>query len=204
MKYNWEQFSEGKTESSLVHSQLLVALEKLPDKTIIRYGDIGDLPGDGTRVFPDHLLDIADVCQKKNHTIWTYTHYLSENNNYRTQLSNGAAIISALKKDFCINVSTESVAVATRRMAGMLPTTLVVANPKDADKKFWAKNKYKVIDDIRYMVCPAVYSDTQCKTCGGKKGPFCAQRDRKSVICFPAHGARTSKVNSAVENIFGE
>jgi hypothetical protein len=98
--------------------------------------------------------------------------------------ANLAAIRSALRRGFVVNLSTESRSEAARFTRRGYPTVCVV--PEDAPAHFEH-------DGIRFRQCPATFdgSPTQCATCGGGT-PLCARADRTFVVTFPVHGNRSA------------
>lgn len=136
---------------------------------LIRHNIAGDM------CIPDtNRLDIDEVkhlCQAyKGRKAYTYTH---------AELTPEAiaCIKDAQQKGFVINVSCESDAeVKFARLHGL---NAVLSVP-------YMDKKKTVRDGIEYRLCRSEegYKCAECR--------LCAKKNRKSVICFPAHGARAS------------
>lgn len=176
-RMHWDAVTEGKR--GVPPMDFIQAVSKLPAGDLFRHNIAGDLwPGahprqiDGVR-----LRFLADAA--RHLVAWTYTHYAKTKENL-------AAIRSALRRGFVVNLSTESRREAARFFKRGYPVACVVSG--DSPKMF-------EIDGVTFRQCPATLdgSTVTCSTCGGKYGrPLCSQADRKFVVTFPVHGGRSS------------
>jgi hypothetical protein len=201
IRLHWDKLSKGK--GGLDFKNLSEAILELPRGQYLRYADAGDLPGDGTRIDLQKVLELSESIQKAEVKGFTYTHYLSNqgiewDSNYHTI----RAVLSH-PKGLTINISTENLRMADSYRGLGLPAVCTIQQPKVKDPLlYWKDNKVFVTPgNNRAIVCPAVYSDTQCIRCGGKIGPLCWQKNRDFIILFPAHGSGTKQVNEIVERI---
>jgi hypothetical protein len=158
--------------------------EKLRGKTLWRHNVAGDLPTmeDGVtvsgRALGRLLMKAAAVPG------FTYTHH-------PLNLSNEALFHFANSGDvgkFTINISADTLAQADDAFEKGLPTTVVV--PSD-----WTGLRLTPKGNP-VVICPAVANDSvTCLTC-----QLCAKADRKSIVGFPAHGARRRVINLRLES----
>lgn len=188
IRYRW--FNMGAI-TALTWQEFLIELNKLQANTLVRYGDAGDLPGDGWFINKKLLTELDQVADKAQLRMWTYTHYLSGNRLHGPYETNYSTLINRECKSFTINISTENIDDAASMFKRGLPTTLAV--PSD-----WTTKNIKH-QETKFVLCPAIYGKTQCITCGGKKGPLCFQQDRDFIIMFPAHGSGKKKVNQVIQ-----
>lgn len=139
-----------------------------------RYGQAGDLPGDGVSIDFELLQQLvgANIGRRG----FTYTHYLPVG-------ANAAAISKANLGGFTINLSANNLSHADELCdLGIGPVVTVLPDRMD-------------IGDIRtpagrkVVVCPATYTDTNCMRCG-----LCQVVNRSVVVGFPAHGVSKKKV----------
>lgn len=173
-RLHWDAVTAG--TRGLPAGDFISAVSRLKPRRRFRHNVAGDLWHEAGRIRGDLLRRLADATRHLE-AAWTYTHHL------RTP-ANLAAIRSALRRGFVVNLSTESRTDAARMARRGYPTVCVV--PEDAPAHFTYRG-------VAFRQCPATFdgSHTQCATCGGCT-PLCARRDRNFVITFPAHGGRSA------------
>lgn len=90
-----------------------------------------------------------------------------------------------------INISTDSFQEAKAALEAGYPVVTVrpVSESENVDR----------VDGVRYVRCPAEYSDINCFTCGSGK-PLCARQDRDYVVKFTAHGNQAKRIQIRIEN----
>jgi hypothetical protein len=152
----------------------------LPDGTLWRHNQAGDLPGIGDKIDEAALTELVDANVGKRG--FTYTHKPI------TNVHNAHAIADANAKGFTINLSANTLAEAdTLSDASIAPVVVVLPDTVQGNAPISTPAGRKV------AVCPATYrDDVSCSSCG-----LCQRQDRKVIIGFPAHGAsrkRASKV----------
>lgn len=171
---HWDRVTSG--TRGLPEDDFITAVSNIRPGRRFRHNVAGDLWHDSGRIRSDLLRRLADAASHL--TAWTYTHHL------RTP-ENLAAIRSAIRRGFTVNLSTEVRSEAVRLSRRGYPVVCVV--PEDAPAHFTEGG-------VKFRQCPATFdgSPTQCASCGGGT-PLCARADRDFVITFPAHGARSAR-----------
>lgn len=170
---NWKALSDGRRGTTL--EEFCKQVKSLPRFQLWRHNQVGDLPGDGKVIDTQALRKIVNA--NRGRKGFTFTHYDP------TDPDNAEAIKLANDDGFAINLSAENLDEADRFMAmGIAP--VVVTLPQDASRplKTPAGNTVKV--------CPAVVGEgTTCSLCA-----ICADKGRKFIVGFPAHGSGKAKV----------
>jgi hypothetical protein len=102
-------------------------------------------------------------------------------------LINACAIYAANKSGFTISLSADGLKQADRLSdLGIAPVVAVV--DKDAPKRMTTPAGRGCV------VCPAEYTDLTCDRC-----QLCTKVDRKSIVCFRAHGSGRVKVSKKLK-----
>lgn len=174
-RMHWDAVTAGTRGQA--PGDFIAALRRIRPGSRFRHNVAGDLWHEAGRIRADLLRRLAEATRHLG-AAWTYTHHL------RTP-ANLAAIRSALRRGFVVNLSTESRTEAARLARRRYPVVCVV--PEDAPAHFTYRG-------VKFRQCPATFdgSPTQCATCGGGT-PLCARADRDFVITFPAHGVRSAR-----------
>lgn len=175
LKLHWDAVSRGERGGTL--SEVCDQIRHLPKFQLWRWGQAGDLPGDGTHIsMPDMR---ALVKANLNRRGFAFTHYDP------TDKANARAIKYANLKGFAVNLSANSLEHADKLYSlGIAP--VVVLLPADQTKAL------KTPGGRHVSVCPAsVRDDMTCARCG-----ICAVNDRKAIIGFPAHGTGVKKAQT--------
>jgi len=177
-RLHWDAVTAG--IRGLAELDFIAAVRKLKPGSRFRHNVAGDLWHDRGVIRGDLLRMLADAASHLKG--WTYTHHL------RTG-ANLAAIRSAIRRGFTVNLSTEVRSEAARFAKRGLPVVCIV--PEGSPAKFEH-------DGVTFRQCPATFegSPTQCASCGGGT-PHCARGDRKFVITFPVHGGRAKLAATA-------
>ena len=177
-RMHWDAVTAG--TRGLPVADFIAAVARLKPGSRFRHNVAGDLWHEAGVIRGDLLRKLADAA--KGLTGWTYTHHL------RTA-TNVAAIRSAIRRGFTVNLSTEVRSEAAKLAKRGLPTVCVVE--ADAPAKFEHNG-------VTFRQCPATFegSPTQCASCGGGT-PLCARSDRDFVITFPVHGGRAKTAATA-------
>jgi hypothetical protein len=177
-RMHWDAVTADKR--GLPELEFIAAVRDLKPGTRFRHNVAGDLWHDAGLIRGDLLRKLADAASHL--TAWTYSHHL------RTA-ANVAAIRSALRRGFTVNLSTEVRSEAAKLAKRGLPVVCVV--PGDSPAKFEHNG-------VTFRQCPATFegSPTQCASCGGGT-PLCARADRDFVITFPVHGGRAKTAAEA-------
>lgn len=149
-------------------------ISKLPKRQLWRYGQAGDLPGDGINIDTESLDKIVQA--SKGRSGFAFTHY-------PPTADNAQAVAAANQAGFTINLSADDLEEADE-LAELAIGPVVVLLPEDQ------KKPVKTAGGRLVIVCPAtVTKDMDCSVCG-----ICAKQ-RKAIVGFPVHG--TSKRKAA-------
>ena len=189
-RLHWDRVTEGAT--GLPPLSFIKKVGELHASEMFRHNVAGDLWH--SEYLPQgidgHLA--LELAKATNHlyAAWTYTHHTVDTSSTPGEWNGSVVLTINANSNFVINLSTESVAIATKRYKEGFMVTVV--QPENTPRTF--KN-----DGVRFVQCPATLpgSTITCKTCGGRKGkPLCANKDRNCVVVFPAHGGRKTKAAS--------
>jgi hypothetical protein len=154
----------------------MAEIAALPQGTLWRHNQAGDLPGIGDDI--DVVALAALVKANRGKRGFTYTHKPLSG-------GNGGAIAAANAMGFTVNLSANNLAHADELAASNVGPVVVVL-PADATRATVTPEGRKV------AICPATISDNvTCKTCG-----LCAIANRKAIVGFPAHGASKRKASA--------
>lgn len=137
----------------------------------------------GAEEFDEDYFQAVLQAVPENGVAWTYTHFPPE------KLPLKMSLVTRPEVETCVNMSTDDVEQAVDLFD--FGWTVVVVRPSTETAKV------DVIDNVRFVRCPAEYHDKiTCNNCGGDI-PLCARPDREYVIKFTAHGAGAKKINQA-------
>lgn len=165
-------------------NQFLTQIENLPADQIWRHNQAGDLPGDGEILDKKACESLSAANTGKRG--FTYTHY-------EPSKGNNINIVNSMNKSgFTVNLSgnNETHAIALKKKYKSAPVVTVVKSDHFENKK----HSYKK-EGVTFVQCPADYNEkVNCKDC-----KLCAVPQRKSVICFPAHGTQKNRINQLTE-----
>lgn len=173
LNIHWEKLSKG--ERGISYSELLEKIKALPDGTLWRHNQAGDLPHNGKAIDSSCLASL--VAANKGKKGFTYTHH-------PMNIYNQGLVSVANEEGFTINLSADDYQQAAQyKQLDIAPVCVVV--PHDEVRKTWK------VDGVPYSLCPAVYEDLSCLDC-----KLCANPKRKSVVAFPAHGTKKKEWNN--------
>jgi hypothetical protein len=163
---HWAAVTAGTRGTDL--QSFTASIAALPDGTLWRHNQAGDLPGDGRTVDPVALGDI--VAANIGRRGFTYTHYRDS--------ASLAWVKHANAWGFTVNLSANDLADAdTLADTGAGPVVVVLSSDASANTVTPAGR--------RVVVCPATQrNDVSCATC-----QLC-QRQRDAIVGFPAHGTK--------------
>ena len=158
----------------------------------------GDLPGKGDRIDAKRLRKLVKAIDESGKQAIAYTHKplsgVHKRGDVNMRRANTRAFYRAMSEaeNFTVNVSCDSMAELDRAMDRGLDAVVVV--PHDTIGK-----RVTSPGGRQGLVCPAVWSDTQCATCGNGS-PLCAQKGRKLFIAFPATGQKRRQMSLNIIN----
>ena len=150
------------------------AVEDLPDRSLWRHNQAGDLPHTAGVIDRPRTFQLAAANLGRRG--FTYTHHDPFiGKNLRT-------IWAVSEMGFTVNLSANNLEHADTLAITKLPVVVVLPTDQLENLKTPAGRQV--------VVCPAVVrDDTTCATC-----QLCYQRDRSSIVGFPAHGSGKKKV----------
>lgn len=183
---HWRKVSSG--ERGTDWKTFCDTVAALPEGTLWRHNQAGDLPGLGDKIDRAALRQLVDA--NRGRKGFTYTH------KPMTSAANRKAIKSANASGFTINLSANNLSHAdTLAALGIGPVVAVL--PRDHVGNTATPEGRKVIQ------CPATRDDLEdrgktinCKDCG-----LCAIAERDFIVGFPAHGAAAKKADSVATNL---
>lgn len=167
LAFHWSKVTEG--ERGTDWKGFLSKVREIPDGTIWRHNQAGDLVGKSDRINSVALRSLT--LANKGKRGYSYSHYpLTEHN------------VKALRKandgGFTVNVSTNRLSEVDAAMDTGLPVVTVL--PLGTSDRIVKTEKGRTV-----LVCPATLGrEITCADCG-----LCQKRDRSFAIGFVAHGA---------------
>jgi hypothetical protein len=171
---HWSAVTEEKRGVSL--SEFTHAIAILPTRQLWRWGQAGDLLGEGSDIDTDSMDHILSANKGKRG--FTYTHKPLNGKNL-------AWIEKANANGFTVNISTNSIRHAIETVNKGPAAPVVTLLPSDhTEERFESEG-------VSFRVCPAQIRDNvDCSKCG-----LCAISKRPFVIGFVAHGTKARKVS---------
>jgi len=173
LSMHWNKVTAGERGTSW--AQFCASIASLPDGTLWRHNQAGDLPHTNQAIDRTKLRDLVAANQGKRG--FTYTHHTLTPHNLD-------ALFEAACGGFVVNLSADNLADADRKAATGLTVTVVL--PTEQRANTLTPQGRKVV------VCPAIVRDeVTCATC-----QLCARGDRDVIIGFPAHGSRAKRADA--------
>lgn len=201
ISWHWKKVS--REERGVSWEEFLTEIKKLPEGTLWRHNQAGDLlPGSEGVISHPRLEQLIEANSGKKG--FTYTHYtvLHPSGNWDKQripdlyaplvaISNRVAISMSNSRGFTINLSANSLEEADQMVdLGIAPVTTVV----DSNEK---RPSFKSPGGNRVTLCPAIArDDMSCARC-----KLCANSKRKTIIAFPAHGSSKKSIDNSLSKV---
>jgi hypothetical protein len=176
---HWNKVTKRERGGSL--EQFCDQLRALPEGTMLRHNQAGDLPSkDGETIDREALAKIIKASAHLRG--FTYTHYRPEN------IRNRQAIKGANKLGFVVNLSAKSLDDADY-LSGLGIAPVVVVLPSDTKENQYTPQGRLIV------VCPATQrEDVTCASC-----KLCAiNSPTRPIVGFPAHGVSKRKIDKAI------
>ena len=167
VSWAWSRLDRGAT--GIGWAEFCRQVAALPDGQPWRHNIAGDLPGKGGRLHAGALRRL--VSANKGRRGFTYTHYSPSNS------GNLAAILAAVAGGFTVNLSANSLDHADQLQGLGAPVVAVV--PKSTP------DRGETPGGVPFIVCPQERGGQGCATC-----LLCQKAKRRSIVAFPAGGAR--------------
>ena len=174
---HWRKVTNG--ERGINWDAFVAVIASMPDNTLWRHNQAGDLPGIGASIDAGKLAQLVNANAGKRG--FTYTHKTPTT-------ANRQAIREANEGGFTINLSANNLAHADE-LSDLDIGPVVVVMPRDAQNTVTPAGR-------RVVICPAeTRDDVTCETC-----QLCARRDRNGIIIgFPAHGSGARKAETVTK-----
>jgi hypothetical protein len=171
LAWHWHQVSDGRRGMTL--EQLCNRIAALPEETLWRHNQVGDLPStDGRTIHKPSLTKLVKANKGKRG--FTYSHYRGKANLEKIRYAN--------QNGFTINLSANNLREADEFFKTGLPVTTVVPLGYLGGT---------TESGVKVKVCPAQLVDGMtCKLC-----KLCAKADRTFIIGFLPHGTRKNRVD---------
>jgi len=186
--YHWGAVTDGARKNPsqakpIKFDELITGIKALPASAMIRFSQVGDLPGDGRDLFYAESLKMLAAADHLA-AAWTYTHYADSLDNLRA--------VRRLNKfaKAAVNLSANNDADADDLIARKCGPVVSVVAADDA-RKTWITP-----GGNRAVVCPAQLREIGCGDCGNGR-PLCARKDRDYIVAFRIHGGGTKYVQAA-------
>ncbi len=171
---HWNAVSRGQRGSTF--DEFLQEIATLRRHALWRHNQAGDLTPEAPGVIDARKLTRLAMANRGRRG-FTYTHY-------PPTLGNQAAVVDANRLGFTVNLSAETLTQADNYAdLGIAPVVVVL--PQGVTKSTRTPAGRQVI------VCPASTGNSDCLNCG-----ICQQRDRASIVGFPAHGSSARRVEA--------
>jgi hypothetical protein len=194
----WDKVSSNTLGTSF--EEFCRAVSRLPRGQLWRYGQAGDLPGNGEIIDGPMLLKLARA--NRNRPVIAFTHKPPSEENL-------IALRQARTLGFPVNLSANNLNHIDELAEHGLPIVTVLPSEyarRRAGKKWQEtigeyRKRLKKLDLLtpkgkRVAVCPATYTDTSCAHC-----KVCSTERNGVVIGFPAHGAQKLKVDEILRTL---
>ena len=173
ISWHWDDV-ENLPESSWDSTMHQIAA--LPINAKWRYGEVGDLPGDGEKIDRKKLRQLVKANEGKRNITYTHKH------RYAHQRKTLKWLYDKMK--FTFNLSADNLDHADK-LADLEIAPVTVTLPWTFKGHKTTTKKGRVV-----KVCPAqLVEDMNCEKC-----MICAKRDRDTIVGFVAHGARKRRI----------
>lgn len=188
MSLYWTKVDKGQAGGDF--DMFLKEVARLPKRQLWRYGQAGDLPGEGDAIDRDQLRRLAIA--NRNRPVIAYTHKPATEGNL-------LALRQARELGFPVNLSANNVDeadVLARHGLNVVVVLPIEYQKKTAESQTEFKRRLDSLPKHtpggrRIAVCPATYTDTNCLSCG-----VCATgQQRRFIVGFPAHGTKRNQVS---------
>ena len=174
-RMHWDRVAK----TGMSWASFCVNVAALPEGTLWRHNEAGDLPGVGNYLDAQALGEIVEANRGRRGFGFTHKH----------ALGTGLSIREANENGFTINLSADSIEQADE-LADLRVGPVVVVLPHDAPDTGNVTPAGR-----RIVVCPYETRGLTCADC-----QLCAMPTRKSIIGFRAHGQYKKPVSEIVRS----
>lgn len=188
LKLHWDMVTRGERGTDL--DEALKPIRKLNRGALWRYGQAGDLPGEGDVIDHAAMRKIALANRGKRAIVFTHKPPTSDNLAILREVA-----VTGLN----VNLSADNLAEADELAELNMPVVTVLNSEYGRRAEETLSEYRKRLKTLtrttpsgrKIAVCPATYADVSCTECG-----VCADGKRKGVIVgFPAHGTQKKQVD---------
>jgi hypothetical protein len=185
----WRAVTSG--SKGISFADLCRKIRRLPRGQIWRYGQAGDLPGEGDEIDGEQLGELAAANARRPAIV--FTHKPPTDNNLRH-------LRAAAEKGLHINLSADSLAEADELASTGLSVVTILSSQygrRDGEGLSAYRARRRVLPShtpggLRIAICPATYLDVTCVEC-----QVCSKsRANGTVMGFPAHANRVASVDA--------
>jgi len=173
---HWRAVSDR--SRGMAWSDFCASIAALPEGTLWRHNQSGDLPGEGERIDAGELLALVEA--NKGRRGFTYTH--------KHRAENLHLIRSANALGFTVNLSANTIEHADALAeTGAGPVCVILPQDTKANTQTPAGRKV--------VICPATQREgVSCATCR-----LCSRAERSCIVGFPAHGIAKRAVSTVAQ-----
>jgi hypothetical protein len=185
----WRAVTSG--SKGISFSELCKKIRRLPRGQIWRYGQAGDLPGEGDEIDGEQLGQLAAANARRPAIVFTHKPATEANLGH---------LRAAADKGLHINLSADTLAEADELAStGFSVVTILSSEYGRNHQETLAayRNRRKALPNhtpggLRIAICPATYIDVSCVEC-----QVCSRsRPNGTVMGFPAHANRIASVDA--------
>jgi len=171
-----ETFKWGKSRPKAWSWEEVIEAINTHGNKLWRYGQAGDLPGDGDRLDAEKVNDLIEANNGRPNIAFTHYDMGDEHNRNLVKEANN--------KGFTVNLSANSLDHADELVRYNVGPVVTIA-PADTKDKIVTK------DGNTAVVCPHMTHGVTCEDCG-----LCSHAERKTIVMFPVHGTGKRKAGS--------
>jgi hypothetical protein len=185
----WRAVTSG--SKGISFGELCRKIRRLPRGQIWRYGQAGDLPGEGDDIDGKQLSELAAANARRPAIVFTHKPPTTANLKH---------LRAAVDKGLHINLSADSLAEADELASTGLSVVTILSSEygRNHEETLAAyRTRRKALPNhtpggLRIAICPATYLEVTCVECQVSSRP----RVNGTVMGFPAHASRANRVDA--------
>ena len=185
----WRAVTSG--SKGISFADLCRKIRRLPRGQIWRYGQAGDLPGEGDEIDGEQLGHLAAANARRPAIVFTHK---------PPTASNLKHLQAAVEKGLHINLSADGLAETDELASTGLSVVTILSSEygrKDGEALQAYRARRRALPShtpggLRIAICPATYLNVTCVECQVCSRP----RPNGTVMGFPAHANRSASVDA--------
>ena len=185
----WRAVTRG--SKGISFADLCRKIRRLPRGQIWRYGQAGDLPGEGDEIDGEQLGHLAAANARRPAIVFTHKPPTATNLRH---------LQAAADRGLHINLSADSLAEADELASTGLSVVTILSSEygrRTLETLQAYRTRRKALPNhspggLRIAICPATYLDVTCVECQ----VCCQARLNATVMGFPAHANRSASVDA--------